>query len=69
LDILQCDCPYRLKLKWIIFSVLIHNYVTPSQAISETLHSPWAAIGVDGCVIYAYCTISKYGNAWWNLWK
>ncbi|XP_046459678.1 uncharacterized protein LOC124206083 [Daphnia pulex] len=36
--------------------VLVKAKVTPSQAISETPHSPWAVIGVDGCVIYAHCT-------------
>ncbi|KZS02866.1 Uncharacterized protein APZ42_034533 [Daphnia magna] len=33
--------------------VLVQAKVTPSQAINDTPHSPWAAIGVDGCVIYA----------------
>ncbi|EFX70765.1 hypothetical protein DAPPUDRAFT_327780 [Daphnia pulex] len=34
----------------------IYGNVFPSQAISDTPHSPWAAIGVDDCVIYAHCT-------------
>ncbi|KZS09849.1 Uncharacterized protein APZ42_025825, partial [Daphnia magna] len=44
---------------YLVFSrsvVLVQAKVTPSQAISDTPHSPWAAIGVDGCVIYAHCT-------------